>query len=505
MQTDATGSTANSTELDRLPPGGKLLIGILVVASFVMILNETIMSVALPRLMVDLSISASTAQWLTTGFLLTMAVVIPTTGYLFQRFTLRQVFVAAMALFSLGTLLAASAPGFELLLAGRIVQASGTALMLPLLINTVLNLVPAHERGKMMGVISIVIAVAPAIGPTISGVILSALDWRWMFWLVLPIALIAFAIGARLVKNVTPTSRPSFDPVSVVLSALAFGGLVYGLSTIGHSAEESAVPVWLPLVVGVVSLIVFVLRQISRQDSDRALLNMRPFATTTFSIGLGMLAVSMMALFGALILLPMYLQNIRGLDTLTTGLLLLPGGLTMGLFAPLVGRAFDRIGPRPLVIPGSIIVSASLWLMTVLDADSPLPMVVVIHCLLSLGLAMILTPLMTSSLGSLPKNLYSHGSAIFNTLQQLAGAAGTALFVTVMSTTTTSRIASGSTEAAASQAGIHTAFLCGGAVSLLAVAASLFIRRPAETEAAKDESANSQSEQNPVQAAAPVK
>ena len=478
MQTDAIDSSKSQSGTSELPPGAGLLIGILVVSSFVMILNETIMSVALPRLMTDLSITATTAQWLTTGFMLTMAVVIPTTGFLFQRFTLRQVFVASMSLFTVGTLFAATAPGFELLLTGRLAQASGTALMLPLLMNTVLNLVPAHRRGRMMGVISIVIAVAPAIGPTISGIILQALDWRWMFWLVLPIALVAFAVGFRLVKNVTPTSKPSFDAASVVLSALAFGGLVYGLSSIGHSAEGSSVPVWIPLVVGAVALAVFVQRQIARQDSDRALLNLRPFSTPTFSIGLGMLTISMMALFGALILLPLYLQNIRGLDTLTTGLLLLPGGLAMGVLAPFVGRVFDRVGPRPLVIPGSIVVSLALWLMTLLDADSALPMVVAIHCILMIGLATIMTPLMTSSLGSLPPQYYSHGSAIFSTIQQLAGAAGTALFVTVMSTTATSRIASGVGDVAANQDGIHTAFLCGGVVSLIAVAASFFIRKP---------------------------
>lgn len=476
MDTQAIDSTTGQHSAEPLTSANRLLIGVLVVASFVMILNETIMSVALPRLMVDLSITASTAQWLTTGFMLTMAVVIPVTGFLFQRFTLRQVFVAAMGLFSVGTLLAASAPGFELLLAGRVVQASGTAVMLPLLMNTVLNLVPAENRGRMMGVISIVIAVAPAIGPTISGIILDALDWRWMFWLVLPIALVAFAVGSALVKNVTATSKTSFDAVSVVLSALAFGGLIYGLSSIGHSAEESSVPVWVPLLVGAVALVVFVLRQIKRQESGRALLDLRPFATPTFSIGLGMLAISMMALFGALILLPLYLQNIRGLDTLTTGLMLLPGGLLMGALAPFVGRAFDRIGPRPLVIPGIVVVSAALWLMTLLDAQSPLPMVVGIHCLMTAGLATVMTPMMTSSLGSLPPQLYSHGSAIFNTLQQVAGAAGTALFVTVMTTTTTSRISSGTAELAANEAGIHTAFLVGGVVSLLAVAASFFVR-----------------------------
>ncbi|MBY6365490.1 MDR family MFS transporter [Rhodococcoides corynebacterioides] len=459
-----------------------MLIGVLVVAAFVMILNETIMSVALPTLMTELSIGASTAQWLTTAFLLTMAVVIPTTGFLFQRFTVRQVFTAAMTSFVVGTLLAALAPGFEVLLAARVIQAAGTAIMLPLLMTTVLSLVPESRRGRMMGVISIVIAVAPAVGPTISGVVLDALGWRWMFWLVLPIAVAATGLGIALVRNVTETRRVPLDVVSVVASVFAFGGIVYGLSSIGHSAEGAAVPVWIPLTVGVVALVFFVLRQRRRQDAGTALLDLRPFATPAFSVGLGMIAISMMALFGALILLPMYLQNVLGLDTLATGLTLLPGGLVMGLLAPFVGRAFDRVGPRPLVIPGSLVVSAALWSMTSLDAQSGQSTVIGIHVLMSVGLSMMMTPLMTSSLGSVPPRFYSHGSAIFSTVQQLAGAAGTALFVTVMSTTATARATDGADAVAASEAGVHTAFLFGGVVSLVAVAASFFVgRRPAQS------------------------
>ena len=474
QETQAPTGTAQPEALDK---GSKLLIGVLVVSAFVMILNETIMGVALPRLMVDLDITASTAQWLTTGFLLTMAVIIPTTGYLFQRFTLRQVFAAAMTLFSIGTLLAASAPGFELLLAGRVIQAGGTAIMLPLLMTTVLRVVPVDKRGSMMGVISIVIAVAPAIGPTLSGVILRSLDWRWMFWSVLPIALVAFAVGSALVRNLTTIGAAPFDGLSVLLSAFAFGGIVYGLGSLGHSAEGSGVPVWVSLGVGVGTLAVFVLRQLSRQEDGRALLDLRPFLTPTFSIGLVMLAISMMALFGALILLPLYLQNVLGLDTLKTGLVLLPGGLLMGVLAPFVGRVFDRVGPRPLVIPGAVVVSGALWLMTFLDTETGLPVVVGIHSLLMAGLALVMTPLMTSSLGSVPAELYSHGSAIFNTGQQLAGAAGTALFVTIMSNTAASRLSEGAADVAAQQSGIHTAFVWGGVISLMAVAGSFFIKK----------------------------
>ncbi|WP_108260939.1 MFS transporter [Mangrovicoccus ximenensis] len=236
----------------------RLVILLLLVSAFTVILNETIMGVALPRLMTDLGITAAAAQWLTTAFLLAMAVVIPVTGFLIQRFHTRQVFTAAMGLFSLGTLVCATAPGLGTLIAGRIVQASGTAIMMPLLMTTVMTLVPPESRGRTMGNISIVISVAPAIGPTISGIILNLLDWRWMFWLVLPIGLAALALGQARLQNVTEPRKAPLDLVSVPLSALGFGGLVYGLSIIGEGHGGAAMPLWLPLAIGAAALAAFV-------------------------------------------------------------------------------------------------------------------------------------------------------------------------------------------------------------------------------------------------------
>lgn len=463
-------------------PSHRLLIGLLLASAFVVILNETIMSVALPRLMADLSITASTAQWLTTGFMLTMAVIIPATGFILQRFNIRPVFITAMTLFAAGTLIAAVAPGFGTLLLGRVVQAAGTAIMMPLLMTTVLNLVPADRRGRTMGTISIVMAVAPAIGPTVSGLILSVLDWRWMFWIVLPIALLSLGLGAALVKNVTVPRKASFDVVSIVLSALAFGGLIYGLSSLGESAEgHTPVPLWIPIAVGVVALAAFVVRQIGLARTDRALMDLRTFATPAFTVAIVMVSIAMMALFGSLIVLPLYLQNVLELDTLATGLLLLPGGVVMAILSPIVGRLFDRVGPRPLVIPGAVVVSGSLWLLTTLGIGTATGVVVAVHCLLSVGLAFTFTPLLTSALGSLRPELYSHGSAIVGTVQQLAGAAGTALFITVMSTTTATRIADGATAIPAAADGVRAAFLCGAIVSVLAVVAAFFVRRPSTT------------------------
>ena len=363
-----SGATVSADE-PRPAPRTNLLISLLVGAAFVVILNETIMGVALPNLMVDLQITAASAQWLTTAYLLTMAIVIPLTGYLLERFPLRRVYMAAMTLFTIGTLIAALAPGFGVLLTGRIVQASGTAVMLPLLFTTVLTLVPPAHRGRMMGVISIVIAVAPAIGPTVSGLILATLDWRWIFWLVLPLALLALVLGAIWVRNVTETDDVRFDVLSVILSAFAFGGLIFGLSSIGEAAAGHAiVPVWIPLVGGTVALIAFILRQLKLQRTDSALLDLRTFRYRSFSISVGLVAILMASLFGSLTLLPIYLQSGLGVDTLTVGLMLLPGGILMGAIAPVVGSLFDRFGPTPLVIPGMIIVAGALWGMTTFDA-----------------------------------------------------------------------------------------------------------------------------------------
>src|SRR3984885_13907003 len=225
----------------------RLVINLLLVATFVVILNETLMAVAIPRLMHDLQVTADAVQWLTTAFLLTMWVIIPVTGFLLQRINTRPIFILAMSLFSFGTLIAIVAPNLQALVVARIIQASGTAIMMPLLMTTAMTLAPAETRGKTMGYITTVISVAPAIGPTLSGVILNYLSWRWMFALVLPISLGALVLGARRMQNVTTPHSAALDGLSVVLSAFAFGGIVYGLSSIGVAAAPGSVPagIWI--------------------------------------------------------------------------------------------------------------------------------------------------------------------------------------------------------------------------------------------------------------------
>jgi DHA2 family lincomycin resistance protein-like MFS transporter len=450
-----------------------------------MILNETIMSVALPALILDLQVSAGTAQWLTSGFLLTMAVVIPMTGALLQRFPPRGVYLASMALFCTGTLLAALAPGFGVLLAARIVQACGTAVMVPLLMTTIMTLVPVERRGQTMGTISIVIAVAPAIGPTLSGLILGSLNWRWTFWIVLPIALTALAAGVRwLHVSVERETATPIDALSVPLSAVAFAGLVLGLSLMGEHGG-SRVPAWVPAAVGAVALVVFGLRQVYLQRRERAFLDLRPFTHRRFTLSLVLIVLGFMSLFGAIIVLPLYVQDVLGRSALVAGLLSFPGGILMGAMGPYVGRIYDRRGARVLVIPGALLLSAALWGYATLGAGSPIWEIVILQTVMMAGLSMMFTPLMTDALGVLPETLYSHGSAILTTLQQVAGAAGTALFITVMTN------ASGSGRP--DLAGVRAAFTVAAVISVFAVAASFLTgRKPAEADVENREAAPSQ-------------
>ncbi|WP_341952146.1 DHA2 family efflux MFS transporter permease subunit [Salinibacterium sp. TMP30] len=457
----------------------RLVISLMLAATFVVFLNETSLVVAIPRIMADLRIEPSTAQWLSTSFMLTMAVVIPITGFLIQRFSTRSIYIAAMSLFTTGTLLGAVAPTFFVLIVGRVIQASGTAMMLPLLMTTVMTLVPPATRGKTMGNVSIVMSMAPAVGPTVAGLVLAVFDWRWVFIVMIPISVIALVLGITKVTNVTDPRKVSIDVLSVILSAIAFSGLIYGLSSLGESASgEVLIAPAIPITAGAISLALFIIRQLKLQKTDRALLDLRTFAAPGFAISISLMMVMMAALFGTIILLPMFTQNVLGLEPIQSGRLVLPGSLIMGLLGPIVGRLYDKVGPRPLMIPGAILVSAALWSFTMLTESSPPFMVVAIHIPMSIGLAFMFTPLFTSALGSLKPHLYSHGSATIGTVQQLAGAAGTALFIALLTVQSVALASDGATDTVALAGGVRLAFMAGGIISLFAVVATFFVKRP---------------------------
>jgi DHA2 family lincomycin resistance protein-like MFS transporter len=499
LNTTPTGSIMTE---DAIARRNRTALILLLAAVFVVFLNETMMTVALPKIQEALRIDATQGQWLTTAFALTMAVVIPTTGWLLQRLNTRPVFILALVTFSIGTLIAALSPVFEVLVVGRVVQAIGTAIMMPLMMTTVMTIVAPQDRGRIMGRISIVMSVAPAIGPTVSGALLQILPWQGLFWVMLPIALAMLGIGIRFVPNVTETRAAPLDVLSVILSAIAFSSLVYGLSSIGSSALGT-VPVapWIPITLGAVVLAIFIWRQIRLQRTDAALLDLRTFLSRNFTFAVALLAVAMLAMFGVIILIPQFARYTLGLDVLAVGAIMLPGSLLMGLLGPTIGRLYDRFGPRPLIIPGSLAVSAALWTFALtLGEGSSWLILLGGFIVLSLGLAFLFTPLFSVSLGSLKPQLYSYGSATVATLQQVAGAAGIALFVALYATglAGAGNLDPEHPSAAEAAAGAHMAFIAGGIISLGVIALTFFIRRlpaeagghgeqPAEVEAAEAE------------------
>jgi len=336
-----------------------------------------------------------------------------------------------------------------------------------------MELVPPHMRGRVMGTISLVIATAPALGPTVSGIILQFLPWRFVFVLVRPIAVTILLVGLRLVPNLNEPRKVRLDGWSIPLAGLGFGGLVYGLSLIGNSL----IPAWelaTALAIGALSLTGFIIRQLLLQRSDAALLDLRTFTYPTFTIAVSIMAVVMMVLFGSIIATPLILQQVLHLEPLAVGLMLLPGGLLMGLLGPVVGRLYDKVGARRLVIPGAIVVTGGFAIFATISTTTPWWHILAANLVLSLGLAFMMTPLFTTSLSALPHQLYSYGSAMVGTVQQVAGAAGTALFVTIMATVSASAAVGVDAETALAS-GARVSFLVVGGLWLLTILGAFFL------------------------------
>ena len=464
------------------------IIAVLVVSAFVMILNETLLSVALPTLMEDLSISAVTAQWLSTGFMLTMAVVIPTTGFLMKRLSVRTVFTVAMLLFLAGTTIAMLAPTFPVLLGGRVTQAAGTAMVLPLLMTTVLALVPIRSRGLVMGLVGVVISAAPALGPSISGFILQHGTWHHLFLMMLPIIVIALTIGLLFMRNYTEPEKVRLDVISVILSAIGFGGVIYALASISQivSGTSRLVPL-LVAGIGVLALTVFTIRQLRMLSrGDEPLLDLQPLKVRTFTVSVLVILMGFATMLGTVVALPLYMTGALEMTTLEIGLTMLPGAAASGLLGPFMGALYDRFGPRPIVVPGMLLMAIVCWLeVFLLDANATQGLIIALNIPLGIGMAMVMTPLMTLSLGALPRSLYGHGSAILNTLQQLAGALGTAVFIALLTLGSAIAVESGASAEIAQASGASWAFAFGGVVTTVAVVLAFTLKaNPAEVEAA---------------------
>lgn len=402
----------------------------LLICGFVGMFSETALNIAISNLMDVFQISAATAQWLTTGFLLTLGILMPMTGLLLQWFTTRQLFIASLASSIIGTLIAAIAFNFEMLMVARVLQAIGMGLLIPLMFNTILIVYPPEKRGAAMGFVGLVIMFAPATGPTVAGILIEYLTWHYIFWLSLPFLVIGLLVGLKYLENVTELTKPRIDLLSIVLSTIGFGGVVFGFSKAGEGEQgwTSAIVV-ASIVIGLVALALFALRQIFMREP---MMNLRVFKYPMFVVGLLMVLSCMMIILSSMIILPMYLQNGMRLSAFAAGLMLLPGSALNGILSPQMGRLFDKYGPKWLVIPGLFIVAAMLWFFSGITLASSITMIVALHIGLMVGISMVWMPAQTNGLNQLPPELYPHGTAVMNTLQQVAGAIGTAVAISIL-------------------------------------------------------------------------
>ncbi len=454
------------------------LLAVLMAGVFVAILNQTLLATALPHIMDDLEINANTAQWLTTVFMLVNGVMIPVTAFLIGKFSTRALFLTAMGLFTAGTIVAALAPGFSVLMIGRIIQASGAGIMIPLTQTIFFVVFPIEKRGQAMGLFGLVISFAPAIGPTLSGWIVGQYPWRALFYIVIPIALLDLIFAYFLLKNVTKQTFPTLDIFSVILSTLGFGGILYGFSSAGTTGWAS-LPVLFTIGIGLVSLILFIQRQTRLKEP---LLEFGVFKYKIFTLSTILSVIVFISMIGSATILPIYMQNMHGFSALESGLMLLPGAIIMGLMNPISGRIFDAYGGKWLAIIGMVIVTFSTFQFTVLTAETSFTYLTVMHAIRMFGVAMVMMPVTTAGLNQLPERLIPHGTAMSNTMRQVSGSIGTALLVTIMTS------AALDPEVYGVQGlirGVNISFIVAGALSLVGVFLSFFLKKAAPS--AEDE------------------
>lgn len=448
------------------------------IAGFIGLFSETALNMALGRLMIELDVVSSTVQWITTGYLLTMGILIPVSALLIQWFSTRQLFVASLLFSIVGAIVSGMAPTFEVLLLGRIIQAIGTGLLIPLMFNTALIIFPIHRRGTVMGLIGLVMMSAPAVGPATSGLIIEMLSWNWILWLLLPFLLFSLVYGLIFMQNVSTLTKPKIDVLSIVLSTIGFGGLVYGFSLAGDKGWADVLVIS-AILVALTSLVIFSFRQLK---IDNPMLDLRAFKYPMFSLGIFCVAATFMIILSTMILLPLYLQIGLGVTALAAGLVLMPGGALNGILSLVVGRAFDTHGPKWLITPGFIIMLVMLWnLSNVTTATSTL-MIILLHSGLMVGVSLVMMPAQTNGLNQLPRSLYPDGTALINTLMQVSGSIGTALAITIMSASQSNFLKSVADPAdptlvsTSLTAGVQTAFILGIGLAASGLVVSFFIK-----------------------------
>lgn len=419
---DAHGKTFNRN----------LMVLVLLVGTFCTVLNGTILTTAFPTLMKEFNVTTSDVQWLTTGFLMVNGIMIPVTAWLSNNFSTKVLYIIAMSTFLVGTIMCFVAPSFGVILAGRLIQAVGVGITMPLMQVVMLSVFPANKRGSAMGLAGLVIGLAPAIGPTLSGFIIDNWTWRDLFGMIIPIVILVLILAFFFMRPVIHTHRTKLDVLSLIESTVGFGAILYGFSSVGDNGWGS-MTVLGSIAIGLISIVLFGYRQL---HLDKPFLELRVFKEKKFAIAAALSSVTNMAMIGVEMVLPLYLQIVKGMSAFHSGLTLLPGALMIGVMSPITGNAFDKFGPKDLARMGMFLLTAGTIPFLFLTQDTPVLDIVILYMIRMFGISMVMMPVTTDGMNSLPFDLMSHGTAANNTVRQVFSSMGTAILVSVLTNVT---------------------------------------------------------------------
>lgn len=449
-----------------------IMLGLLI-GGFIGMFSETALNIALTSLMKDLHISAPTVQWLVTGYMLVVGVLVPVSGLLIRWFTTRQLLITALSTFIIGALASALSDNFPLLLIGRLIQGVATGILIPLVFNTVISIFPPQKRGAALGLVGLVIMFAPAVGPTAAGFILEIASWEWIFWVMIPFLVLALILSLVFCRNVNTVTRPKIDAISILLSTVGFGAIVLGFSFAGESGWAGKTVI-LSLLVGVISLALFSLRQFKL---TKPMLNLRVFKFSMFTIGTVLIMIAFGVIMSAMLLLPMYWQGGKLVAVAMAGLLLLPGGIVNGIISAISGKLYDLYGPKWLVRTGFFLTIISAVMLVNIRTSSSLIFVMSANVLLMIGAPFIMSSVQTNGLNALPKELSPDGSALMNTAQQISGAVATALATTLLASGEKAYFSSGGHHASeALTTGVQFGFIFTLVLTVIGFVLSFFVK-----------------------------
>lgn len=406
-----------------------LVMASMMIGAFVGMLSETSLNIALPQLMQAFQIPAASVQWLVTGYMLVIGIILPFSSLLTKWFSTRQLVIFGLVDFIVGAVIAALAPNFVILLLGRMIQGLGTGIVLPLMFTVAMLIFPPQKLGTAMGVCALVIMLAPAIGPTLTGIILGKLSWNWVFWLFVPFLVLALILALLYLPSVGQITKPHVDVISLLESILGFGCLVMGVSFAAEWGWSS--PLVLALILGGVIILGFYgYRQIHLENP---IINLRLFSKRDFTVGALCVMLDFAIILSAMYLLPQYLQRGLLLPVAFTGMIMLPGGIVNALVSALSGRLFDELGARKPVIAGFLIAIGGIVLLLLSQSHSTVGYIITAHAVLMIGCPLAMSPAQTHALNSLKGLESADGSTILNTLQQIIGAVATALATSFLS------------------------------------------------------------------------